>query len=135
VPTDGAPAGARPAARLTAVLAAVVLGAGGAAAAAGGVAAVATPGSGTLTKCRDWLVYESCNTYHHVALPKRVAVGDRIDLRFGSNPKQFTFQVVAIRLHRDSCTLLSNASAAGDKGDRIDVTPCRAAANPAAETR
>jgi hypothetical protein len=134
VPTDGAADGARRAARLAAALAAVVLGAG-AAAAAGGVAAITTPGFGTLTKCRDWLVYESCNAYHHVALPQRIAVGDRIDLIFGSNPKEFTFRVVAIRLHRDGCTILSKASAGGGKGDKIDVNPCLAAAKRAAGAR
>ena len=116
--------------RLAAALAAAVLLTGGAAVAAETAGAVTTPGSGTLTKCRDWLVFESCSTYHHVALPRRIAVGDRIDVAFGSNLKQFTFRVVRVRRRGDRCTLFD--ADRGENGDRIEVAPCRAPLRPAA---
>ena len=59
------------------------------------VEAVTTAGSGRLTICRNWLVYNSCTTYRKVAVPDRVAVGDRISLTFGSNPKDYTFWFAA----------------------------------------
>ena len=109
---------------------ALMLPAGGAALAANAAGAVTTPGFGTLTKCRDWLVTQSCSKYHHVALPARVAVGDQIDLAFGSNPKEFTFHVVRIRHQGDSCTLYDAAQ--GDAGDTIKFAGCRATPHPAA---
>jgi len=55
------------------------------------VLAVEPGGAGVLTKCRDWLVTTSCNTYHHIDLPPRIAVGDTISVSFGSRPKEFRF--------------------------------------------
>src|SRR5437773_759943 len=72
--------------------------------------AVTTPGSGTLTKCRSWLVYTSCTTHHRVDLPEHVAVGDKVELSYGSNLKSYTFHVVRIRHEDDTCTFLSEAS-------------------------
>jgi hypothetical protein len=95
------------------------------------VEAVTTPGSGTLTKCRDWLVYDSCSLYHRIALPERVAVGDRFKLKYGSNPKIFMFDVVGIRRDGDHCTILSGASRDGERGEKIEVAPC----GPAVELR
>ena len=90
--------------------------------------AITTPGSGTLTMCRDWLVYESCTRYHKVELPPRIAVGDRVDVTYGSNPKDYTFHVIEIRHEGDDCILLSARSGSGGKGEKIEVTPCAAAA-------
>src|SRR5438445_12202652 len=45
--------------------------------------AVTTPGSGTLTMCRDWLVYKSCSTYHRIAVPQHLAIGDQLELDYG----------------------------------------------------
>ena len=101
-------------------------------AAAAAAEAVTTPGSGTLTKCRGWLVYTSCTTYGKIALPARIAVGDRIDLVYGSNPKDYRFHVVGIRRHGDRCTILSDHSGAGVDGEKIEVAPCRSVAEPAA---
>ncbi len=97
------------------------------AAAAGPAAAVTTPGTGTLTMCRNWLVYTSCSTYHHVAMPQRVAVGDRFTLVFGSNLKEYDFRVARIAQSGDRCTIHSTVG-----NNKIDIAPCRAAANPAA---
>ena len=123
--------------RTAAVLAAIVLGATpvAAAGAAKRVAAITTPGTGTLTKCRDWLFYESCDKYHHVELPTRVAVGDAVDLVFGSSMKQYTFHVAVIRRTGHRCTLLTEAGAAGETGDKLEVSPCAAAKTPAAASR
>ena len=71
-----------------------VFGLGGAAAAEpGAVEAVEPGGPGVLTKCRGWVVTTSCRTYHHIALPSRIAVGDTITISFGSHPKEFAFSV------------------------------------------
>src|SRR5690348_1185765 len=67
-------------------------------------AAVTTSGSGVLTICRDWLVYNSCTTYN-VAVPKRVGVGDSILLTYGSNPKDYNFRVLRIRRDGEGCTI------------------------------
>ncbi|HVC54932.1 MAG TPA: hypothetical protein VND95_03200 [Stellaceae bacterium] len=117
---------------IAAASAAVSLLAGSPAIAAGRRDAITTPGSGTLTMCRDWLVYDACSTYHNVALPRHIAVGDKIALTYGSNPKEYDFHVVRIRQQDDSCTVLSNRSGANGKGEKIKVAPCRAAAQPAA---
>jgi hypothetical protein len=93
-------------------------------------AAVTTPGSGALTICRDWLVYESCTTYHKVDLPDRITVGDRIELTYGTNPKDYVFHVSRINHDGDRCVILSENSGRGGKGERIEVTPCGAAAAP-----
>ena len=97
-----------------------------AAAAADDSPAVTTPGTGALTICRDWVVYESCSTYHKIDLPGRIAVGDRIELTYGSNPKDYVFHVSGIRRDANSCTILSENSGPGDKGERIEVAPCAA---------
>ena len=103
----------------------------GAAAAQESGAAVTTSGSGVLTICRDWLVYNSCTTYN-VAVPKRVGVGDSILLTYGSNPKDYNFRVLRIRRDGECCTIYSDHSANGDDGERLEVARCRAAEKPAA---
>ena len=96
-------------------------------AAADGVSAVETPGSGTLTMCRSGLVYSDCNSYHHIAIPQRIAVGDTVSVAFGSNPKEYAFPVARILQTGDACTLLSQASGDADKTDKIEVASCKAA--------
>ena len=96
-------------------------------AAADGVSAVETPGSGTLTMCRSRLVYSDCNSYHHIAIPQRIAVGDTVSVAFGSNPKQYAFPVARILRTGEACTLLSQASGDADKTDKIEVASCKAA--------
>ena len=98
------------------------------------VPAAATPGSGRLTVCRNWLVYSSCTTYK-VALPERVAVGDKVSLTYGSNPKDYTFPVLRIRQQGAICTFLSDANEDAVGGTKIEVDQCRVAANPAANPR
>ena len=95
-----------------------------AAMAAGPAEVVTTPGSGTLTKCRDWLVYQQCGTYHHIALPNRIAVGDSLNLSYGSNPKEYVFRVQRIRHRGDGC-ILFNEEAGGEEAERLEITPCR----------
>jgi hypothetical protein len=98
-----------------------------AAAAAETFGAVTTPRHGILTICRSWVVYSSCKPYYKVPIPERVAVGDRIKLTFGSNPKDYIFHVVQIRPKGDGCTILSEASAGAEDGERLEVSPCRPA--------
>ncbi len=95
------------------------------------VAAVTTPGKGVLTMCRSWIVHRSCKPYDKVVLPRRVAVGDRIKLTFGSNPKDYTFHVMQIRVAGDGCTILSHAGDSGEDGERLDVSPCQPTTRPA----
>src|SRR5436190_14504378 len=71
--------------------------------------AVEPGGPGQLTKCRDWLVASSCNTYHHISLPPRVAVGDTIPVAFGSHRKEFQFLVARIALKGNHCSMFCEA--------------------------
>lgn len=100
---------------------------------AAGNQAVTTPGSGDLTMCRNWIVYQSCNTYHKIELPAQVAVGDDLALSFGSNNKDYTFHVTGILREGETCKLLSPDSDAKGQGERIDVTNCRPTDKPAAD--
>ena len=113
----------------------LITGAAPAVTAADSVEAVTTQGSGALTICRSWLVYDSCTTYRKVALPERVAVGDKLSLSYGSNPKDYTFPVLSIRHQGANCTILSDASAAAVGGEKIEVAQCQVAANPAGTAR
>jgi hypothetical protein len=89
------------------------------------VQAVTTSGTGVLTKCRDWLVYSSCTTYHNIALPERMTVGDDIHLRYGSNPKSYRFHVISIYHEAERCTVLSEVRAEKERGDKIEVAQCQ----------
>lgn len=91
------------------------------------IEAVTTPRSGVLTICRSWIVYRSCKPYYRVPIPERVAVGDRLKLTFGSNPKDYVFHVVQIRPKGDGCTILSDVSGGAEDGERLDVSPCQPA--------
>ena len=122
--------GRRSSAAIAAALVAALVVSG--AIAADTIEAVTTPRSGTLTVCRDWLVYDSCSTYHHVGLPDRIAVGDKVELTYGSNPKDYIFHVTGIRRHGDACTLLSDRSGPDGAGEKIEIAACQPATNPAA---
>ena len=100
-------------------------------AAAGDVEAVAPGASGVLTKCRGWLVATSCKTYQHITLPPRIAVGDTIALRFGSNPKDYAFPVARIDLKRQYRAIFSEPEDNRHRMDKINVAPCY----PADKTR
>jgi hypothetical protein len=102
----------------------------GSAAAAEAITAIETPGTGTLTICRDWLVYDSCSTYHNIAVPLHLTVGEEVKLTFGSNLKEVFLPVTAIRRDSGHCIVLS--SAAADKGgNKIDIDGCASAPAPA----
>lgn len=88
------------------------------------VAVVEPGGPGVLTKCRSWLVTTSCNTYHHISLPPRIAVGDMISVSFGSHPKEFQFFVARIALKGRHCAIFSEPHGNRHKMDKIDVAPC-----------
>ena len=107
---------------------------GVAATAADGVDAVTTPGSGELTLCRSYLMYNSCDQ-HRVILPERIAVGDKLKLTYGSNPKNYSFHVVGIRRDGENCAILSDASGGKEDGEKIDVNPCQPAVPPSAQSR
>ena len=96
-------------------------------AAAGDVEAVAPGTSGVLTKCRGWLVATSCRTYQHISLPPRIAVGDTLTLRFGSNPKDYAFPVARIDLKGQHCAIFSEAEGNRHRMDKINVARCHRA--------
>ena len=86
--------------------------------------AVTTPGNGVLTMCRNWVVFRSCKPYYGVAIPQRIAVGDKLKLTFGSNPKDYIFHVEHIRPKDGGCRILSTASDGAEDGERLDIAPC-----------
>jgi hypothetical protein len=88
---------------------------------------ITTSGFGRLTTCRSWIVYNACTT-HKVILPKRIAVGDRVELSFGSNPKNYTFQIAHIRLDGEGCRALSSSSGRDEDGEKLDISDCQPAA-------
>jgi hypothetical protein len=93
-----------------------------------GVNAVKTPGAGQLTMCRSWLLFSSCRDYYNVALPDRIALGDRLPLNFGSNPKDYEFPVERIIRAGGSCTLFDEPAGAAGDGNRIEIASCGDAA-------
>ena len=88
------------------------------------VRAVEPGGPGVLTKCRSWLGASSCNTYHHIDLPPRVAVGDTIAVTFGSSPKEYAFPVARIAHKGRHCAIFSEARGDRRTMDKINVSPC-----------
>src|SRR5215470_7008363 len=88
-------------------------------AAAGDVEAVAPNALGVLTKCRGWVIATSCNTYHHISLPPRIAVGDTITVYFGSSPKDYAFPVARIDLNGRHCVIFSEAAGDRHQMDKI----------------
>ena len=114
-----------------AVLIAALVLAPGPAPAADDIAAVTTPGTATLTMCRDWLLYDACTAYHNVVVPSVIAVGDKVKVTFGSNPKDYDFHVAGIRRDGDRCTILSDHTGANDSGEKIEVEDCHLDKEPA----
>ena len=82
---------------------------------------------GVLTKCRGWLVTTTCKTYQHISLPPRIAVGDTLALRFGSNPKNYAFPVARIDVKRQHCAIFSEAEGNRHRIDKINVASCHPA--------
>jgi hypothetical protein len=121
---------------VAALLAAVLLaGAPPIALAAATVEAVTTPGSGTLTKCRSWVVYTRCATYHKIAVPEQIAVGDEISLTYGSNTKTYIFHVVRIRRKGNSCAIWNERSGPNREGEKLEIGQCRPARGPDTKAR
>lgn len=69
---------------------------------------VTTDGEATLKLCRDWLIRHDCREYGHVDIPTRIAVGDKFDVTFGSNPKTMQFRVKSVMARGDAggCLLI-----------------------------
>ena len=103
--------------------------------AAAAVDIVTTPGSGTFTKCRSWVVYSRCATYHKIAVPEQIAVGDEISLTYGSNTKTYIFRVVRIRRDGNSCAIWSEGSGPNGEGEKLEIGHCRSAQQPASKAR
>jgi hypothetical protein len=85
--------------------------------------AVMIEGAGVLTSCRSWIFFTSCTT-HKVRLPERVAAGDKVILSYGSNQKNYTFEIALIRLVGDACTLMSESSRSDGEGEKIEIAHC-----------
>ena len=88
------------------------------------VESVEPGGPGVLTKCRDWLVASSCNRYHHITLPPRIAVGDTITVTFGSSTKEYAFPVARIAQKGRHCVIFSDTDGDRHHVDKINVAPC-----------
>ena len=99
---------------------------GGAAAAPAPTAAVLTGGTGVLVKCYSWMAGGACNTYHHVTVPRHIALGDTLRVTFGSNLKSFNFPVRRIKLSGERCRIYGDQQSGGI--DRLIVGSCQAAA-------
>jgi len=85
---------------------------------------VATEGSGKLTLCRSWFFFSSCQSYNHIDVPKRLKLGDNIDLVFGSNTKKISFLVARIAQDGDRCTVYNDPGTATDDVNRIEMESC-----------
>jgi hypothetical protein len=89
------------------------------------VKAISTPGDGNLTNCS----YSGCNLYHHIKMPAHIAVGDKVRVRFGSNPKQYDFRVARILREADTCGVFSQLTETQNV-DKIEITPCQVLPDP-----
>jgi len=88
------------------------------------VKAIETGGTGELTMCPVWGF--SCNLYHHIDLPPRIATGDKVPVSFGSNPKQYDFPAAIIVMHDgNGCTVFSQLVKT-ENVEKIDVPSCHA---------
>ena len=93
------------------------------------VGAAIIRGSGKVIICRNWVAFDSC-TKNHVVLPQRIAVGETVELRYGSDPKRYAFHVALIRLRGAGCVILIEGSDENEAGARIDVARCIPALEP-----
>jgi hypothetical protein len=93
--------------------------------AADGVTAIETAGFGAVTVCVDWPFY-GCSVHDRVALPKRLAIGDRLSLELDSGPGRMDFPVVRIIKNGVRCTVLMQPDGDSDnnKIDNIKVPSC-----------
>jgi len=83
---------------------------------------VSTSGSGRLKRCWDLLFETTCRT-HHVRLPKRVSVGDVLELGYGSNPKHYRFHIARIDRHsKGGCVL--RGSGVLLESEKIEIDDC-----------
>jgi hypothetical protein len=97
----------------------------GPACAADGVTAIETPGTGDLTMCFSMMmISRGCTEYHHVELPKRLAVGDVVPLTFSSENKQYNFPVARIIKNGIVCTVLDATEGDPQHVDSIKVPSC-----------
>ena len=88
------------------------------------VKAVSTPGEGNLTMCPvTFASMRSCNLYHHIKLPARIAVGNKVTVQFGSNPKEYGFPVARIVREGDRCTAYSQTGET-QAVEKIEIAPC-----------
>jgi hypothetical protein len=93
-------------------------------AAANEVTVIATPGMGNLTMCPvTFAVYRSCNLYHHIKLPPQITVGDKVRVRFGSNPKRYSFPIARIVRDGERCTIYSQTTETEDV-EKIEIASC-----------
>ena len=99
------------------------------------LAAVTVSSKGILTICRNWIIFRTCKAYDKIELPRRIAVGDKLDLTFGGNPKDYLFHVVEIRQKGEGCLLLSNISNGHEDRERIEIPVCEPVTAPAAQSR
>jgi hypothetical protein len=87
------------------------------------VKASTTSGSGEFHRCyKEFLVFDTTCAVHHVDLPKRIGVGDYINLEYGSNPKRYAFHVGQIIQQEDGgCTVRRDSRASAHGAGKIVI--------------
>jgi hypothetical protein len=87
------------------------------------VNSISTPGKGDLTMCPNSWGMRSCNLYHHIKLPPQITVGDKVRVRFGSNPKRYSFPIARIVRDGERCTIYSQTTETEDV-EKIEIASC-----------
>jgi hypothetical protein len=104
--------------------AALLVGGAGLARASEDVTAISTSREGDLTMCpATFAVYRSCNLYHHIKIPPQITVGDKVRVRFGSNPKRYNFPVARIVRYGENCAVFSQTTDTEDV-EKIEIASC-----------
>jgi hypothetical protein len=93
-------------------------------AAADDVQAVSTGGKVDLTMCHQhMMLYSTCYLYHHIKVPPQIAIGDKVRLHYGSNPKRYDFPIARIVRDGDTCTVFSQLTETKDV-EKLEVASC-----------
>jgi hypothetical protein len=91
------------------------------------VQAITTSGSGEFHRCyKQFVVFHTTCAVHHVDVPEHIAVGDYVNLEYGSNPKYYTFHVSRIIREADrGCTVRSDSSESAHRSEKIEIGSCQ----------
>jgi hypothetical protein len=85
---------------------------------------------GSLTLCRNWLLFRTCKTYGHIVLPKVVTTGGHVMVTYGSDTKSYQFPVTKIVRTGEQCIIYGEPGELSDQIDHIVIPSCREAPRP-----